>query len=183
MGGLIPESFIEELLGRVDIVELIERSVPLKRSGREFHACCPFHDEKTPSFTVSPQKQFYHCFGCGAHGDAIGFLMRADNLDFVEAVERLAGEAGITVPQQTPQERERRSPACGRSATPQRNGSSSSSTRSSGRKGSARPRLSGRPRWRCAPRAAFFATLRRATREPARRRETARRTRNRCAGR
>ena len=70
MGGLIPDSFIEELLGRTDIVEIIERRVSLKRAGREFQACCPFHDEKTPSFTVSPKKQFYHCFGCGGHGSS-----------------------------------------------------------------------------------------------------------------
>jgi DNA primase len=98
MGGLIPESFIEELLGRVDIVELIERHVPLKRSGREFQACCPFHDEKTPSFTVSPQKQFYHCFGCGAHGSAISFMMKYEGLEFIDAVEELARHAGLTVP-------------------------------------------------------------------------------------
>lgn len=98
MGGLIPESFIEELLGRVDIVELIERHVPLKRSGREFQACCPFHDEKTPSFTVSPQKQFYHCFGCGAHGTAISFMMKYEGLEFIDAVEELARHAGLTVP-------------------------------------------------------------------------------------
>jgi len=100
MGGLIPESFIEELLGRVDIVELIERHVPLKRAGREYQACCPFHDEKTPSFTVSPQKQFYHCFGCGAHGSAIGFLMNHEGLEFVDAVEELAGHVGLTVPRE-----------------------------------------------------------------------------------
>lgn len=98
MGGLIPESFIEELLGRVDIVELIERHVPLKRSGHEFQACCPFHEEKTPSFTVSPQKQFYHCFGCGAHGSAIGFMMNYQGLEFIDAVEELARHAGLTVP-------------------------------------------------------------------------------------
>lgn len=98
MGGLIPDSFIEELLGRADIVELIERHIPLKRNGREFQACCPFHDEKTPSFTVSPQKQFYHCFGCGAHGTAIGFLMNYEGLEFVDAVEELARQAGMTVP-------------------------------------------------------------------------------------
>ena len=100
MSGLIPESFVEELLGRVDIVELIERHVPLKRSGREYHACCPFHDEKTPSFTVSPQKQFYHCFGCGAHGSAIGFMMNYEGLEFVDAVEELARQAGLTVPRE-----------------------------------------------------------------------------------
>ncbi|HET6564567.1 MAG TPA: DNA primase [Xanthomonadales bacterium] len=98
MGGLIPDSFIEELLGRADIVELIERHIPLKRNGREFQACCPFHDEKTPSFTVSPQKQFYHCFGCGAHGSAIGFLMNYEGLEFIDAVEELARLQGMTVP-------------------------------------------------------------------------------------
>ena len=100
MAGLIPDSFIEELLGRVDIVEIIERRVPLKKAGREFQACCPFHDEKTPSFTVSPQKQFYHCFGCGAHGSAIGFLMNYEGLEFVDAVEDLAHHAGLTVPRE-----------------------------------------------------------------------------------
>ena len=100
MGGLIPDSFIEELLGRVDIVEVIERRVPLKRAGREFQACCPFHDEKTPSFTVSPQKQFYHCFGCGEHGSAIGFLMNFEGLEFVDAVEDLARLAGLEVPRE-----------------------------------------------------------------------------------
>jgi len=98
MGNRIPEAFIEQLLDRVDIVDVIQRRVPLKPAGREFHACCPFHDEKTPSFTVSPQKQFYHCFGCGAHGSAIGFLMRFEGLEFVDAVEELARNAGITMP-------------------------------------------------------------------------------------
>lgn len=101
MAGLIPDSFIEELLGRADIVELIERHIPLKRNGREFQACCPFHDEKTPSFTVSPQKQFYHCFGCGAHGSAISFLMKYEGLEFVDAVEELARHTGLTVPRDT----------------------------------------------------------------------------------
>jgi len=100
MGGLIPESFIEELLGRVDIVEIIEPRVHLKRTGREYQACCPFHDEKTPSFTVSPQKQFYHCFGCGAHGSAIGFMMNYEGLEFVDAVEELARHAGLKVPRE-----------------------------------------------------------------------------------
>jgi DNA primase len=100
MGGLIPDSFIEELLGRIDIVEIIERRVPLKRAGREFQARCPFHDEKTPSFTVSPQKQFYHCFGCGAHGSAIGFLMNYEGLEFVDAVDELARNAGLEVPRE-----------------------------------------------------------------------------------
>ena len=100
MAGLIPDSFIEELLGRVDIVEVIERRVPLKKAGREFQARCPFHDEKSPSFTVSPQKQFYHCFGCGAHGSAIGFLMNYEGLEFVDAVEDLARHAGLQVPRE-----------------------------------------------------------------------------------
>jgi len=98
MSGRIPDSFIEELLARSDIVELIERRVPLKRAGSEFQACCPFHDEKTPSFTVSPKKQFYHCFGCGAHGSAIGFLMQYEGLEFLDAVEEMARAAGLEVP-------------------------------------------------------------------------------------
>ncbi len=100
MPGKIPNRFIDELLNRVDIVDVINRRVPLKKAGREYHACCPFHDEKTPSFTVSPQKQFYHCFGCGVHGSAIGFLMEYDNLGFVEAVEELAGSVGVEVPRE-----------------------------------------------------------------------------------
>ena len=98
MSGPIPDSFIEELLARSDIVELIERRVPLKRSGSEFQACCPFHDEKTPSFTVSHKKQFYHCFGCGAHGSVIGFLMQYEGLEFRDAVDDLARSAGLEVP-------------------------------------------------------------------------------------
>jgi len=98
MAGLIPDSFIEDLLARSDVVELIERRVPLKRVGSEFQACCPFHDEKTPSFTVSPKKQFYHCFGCGAHGTVIGFLMQYEGLEFLDAVEELARSAGLEVP-------------------------------------------------------------------------------------
>jgi DNA primase len=98
MSGSIPDSFIEEVLARSDVVELIERRVPLKRSGSEFQACCPFHDEKTPSFTVSPKKQFYHCFGCGAHGSAIGFLMQYEGLEFLDAIDELARAAGLEVP-------------------------------------------------------------------------------------
>ncbi len=98
MSGRIPDSFIEELLARTDIVEVIERRVELKRAGSEFQARCPFHEEKTPSFTVSPRKQFYHCFGCGAHGSAIGFLMNYEGLEFVDAVEDLAKHAGLQVP-------------------------------------------------------------------------------------
>ena len=101
MSGLIPQSFIDDLLGRVDLVDLVNGRVPLKKSGREFSACCPFHSEKSPSFTVSPNKQFYHCFGCGAHGNAIGFLMEYDHLEFVEAIEELARTAGVEIPRQS----------------------------------------------------------------------------------
>ncbi len=97
MSGLISENFINELLTRVDIVDVVERRVPLKKAGREWTACCPFHDERTPSFTVSPQKQFYHCFGCGAHGSAIGFLMNYEHLEFQDAVEELAQAVGLQV--------------------------------------------------------------------------------------
>ncbi|MBS3823565.1 MAG: DNA primase [Wenzhouxiangellaceae bacterium] len=98
MPGLIPESFIETLLERVDIADVVGQRVPLKPAGHEFKACCPFHDEKTPSFYVSPQKQFYHCFGCGAHGTAIGFVMQHDGLEFPAAIEELASMAGLEVP-------------------------------------------------------------------------------------
>src|SRR3990172_5249096 len=100
MAGRIPPEFIDELMTRVDIVEVIDTRVPLRKSGRNYSACCPFHDEKTPSFTVSPEKQFYHCFGCGAHGTALGFLMEYEHLEFVEAVHELAGQVGLQVPQQ-----------------------------------------------------------------------------------
>ncbi|MES9970978.1 MAG: DNA primase [Candidatus Thiodiazotropha sp.] len=100
MAGKIPAQFIDDLLNRIDVVDVINRRIPLKKAGRDFQARCPFHDEKTPSFTVSPQKQFYHCFGCGAHGSAIGFLMEYDNLGFVEAVEELAHFAGLEVPRE-----------------------------------------------------------------------------------
>ena len=102
-----PPGFLDELRTRVSLPDLVGRRVRLIRKGREYGGLCPFHNEKTPSFYVVEDKGFFHCFGCGAHGDAIGFLMRADNLDFIEAVERLAGEAGIAVPAQTPQDRER----------------------------------------------------------------------------
>ncbi len=98
MAGRIPQAFIDELIARADIVEVIGSRVPLKRAGREYKACCPFHDEKTPSFWVSPDKQFYHCFGCGVHGTALGFLMEYDRLPFPEAVEDLANRLGLTVP-------------------------------------------------------------------------------------
>ncbi len=98
MSGLIPQDFIDDLIARADIVEVVGRRVQLKKAGREFKACCPFHDEKTPSFTVSPAKGFYHCFGCGAHGTAIGFLMEYDHMSFVEAIENLASSMGVDVP-------------------------------------------------------------------------------------
>ena len=98
MAGRIPQSFIDDLLSRVDVVEVIDRYVPLKKTGANFKACCPFHGEKTPSFTVSQTKQFYHCFGCGVHGTAISFLMEFDHMHFVDAVEYLADRAGLTVP-------------------------------------------------------------------------------------
>ncbi|HEX7370560.1 MAG TPA: DNA primase [Rhodanobacteraceae bacterium] len=98
MPGLIPERFIDELLARVDIVDVVQPRVPLKRAGREWTACCPFHDERTPSFYVSPAKQFYHCFGCGAHGSAIRFLMDYEHLEFPDAVEELAQSLGLEVP-------------------------------------------------------------------------------------
>ena len=98
MSGRIPDDFIDAVLARTDIAEIIGARVPLRRAGRELAGRCPFHEEKTPSFTVSPQKQFYHCFGCGAHGTAIGFLMALDRLDFREAVSELAQRAGMTLP-------------------------------------------------------------------------------------
>jgi DNA primase len=100
VSGRIPQQFIDELIARADIVELIGARVPLKKQGKEFKACCPFHGEKTPSFTVVPDKQFYHCFGCGAHGTALGFLMDHDHLTFIEAIEDLAARVGLEVPRE-----------------------------------------------------------------------------------
>lgn len=97
---MIPRSFIQDLLARVDIVDVIERYLPLKKGGVNYFACCPFHGEKTPSFSISPSKQFYHCFGCGVHGNAIGFLMEYSGLSFVEAVRDLAQQVGMEVPQE-----------------------------------------------------------------------------------
>jgi DNA primase len=102
----IPEAFVEEVVARSDIVEVIGERVPLKKKGKEFAACCPFHQEKTPSFYVTPDKQFYHCFGCGAHGNVVGFLMEYDHVDFPTAIEQLAGRLGMEVPRQ-PGDRER----------------------------------------------------------------------------
>lgn len=104
MAGLIAENILEDVLSRVDIVEIISSYLPLKRSGRNFKACCPFHHEKTPSFMVSPDRQIYHCFGCGESGNAFKFLMRYERLDFPEAVETLARKAGVVLPKDTAQE-------------------------------------------------------------------------------
>src|SRR5258708_17592051 len=102
-----PPGFLDELRDRISLSALVGRRVKLARRGREFAGLCPFHHEKTPSFYVVEDKSFFHCFGCGAHGDVVGFVMRADNLDFVEAVEKLAGEAGFAAPQPTPHKRGR----------------------------------------------------------------------------
>jgi DNA primase len=96
---VIPQDFIQSLLARVDIVDVVDRYVKLKKAGTNFSACCPFHNEKTPSFTVSPSKQFYHCFGCGAHGNAIGFLMEYSGLAYPEAIRSLAETVGMEVPE------------------------------------------------------------------------------------
>ncbi|MDD3288253.1 MAG: DNA primase [Alphaproteobacteria bacterium] len=101
-----PPSFLEELRSRLPLSGIVAKRVRMVRAGREFKGCCPFHNEKTPSFYVNDDKQFYHCFGCGSHGDIIGFTMRFDHLSFPEAVEILAAQAGLQVPQDTPQERE-----------------------------------------------------------------------------
>lgn len=102
-----PQSFIEEIRARIRVSEIVGRAVPLRRAGREFHALCPFHKEKSPSFTVNDEKGFFHCFGCGAHGDVIGFTMDYEHLGYREAVERLAGVAGLSVPRETKLEVER----------------------------------------------------------------------------
>ena len=102
----IPDAFIDDLIARTEIVELIGSRVPLRKAGREYHGLCPFHDERSPSFTVSPTKQFYHCFGCGAHGSALRFLMEYDKLEFLDAVEELARRNGMDVPRETRQRNE-----------------------------------------------------------------------------
>ena len=109
MAGLIPRQFIDDLLSRVDIVDVVDEYVPLKKGGKDHKACCPFHNEKSPSFTVSADKQFYHCFGCGAHGSSISFLMEYAHMDFVEAVEDLASRAGLEVPREAGGEERRES--------------------------------------------------------------------------
>jgi DNA primase len=98
MAGRIPQAFLDDIVARSDIVDVVGARVPLKKSGREFKANCPFHNEKSPSFWVSPDKQFYHCFGCGAHGTVIGFLMQYEKMDFVDAVADLAQRAGMELP-------------------------------------------------------------------------------------
>jgi DNA primase len=100
MTGRIPDSFLDVLVSRSDIVEIINARVPLKKAGREYKACCPFHSEKSPSFSVSAEKQFYHCFGCGAHGTVIGFLMQYEKMDFLDAVADLAQRAGLELPRE-----------------------------------------------------------------------------------
>ena len=104
---MIPQSFIQDLLNRLDVVDVVERYLPLKKAGANYVACCPFHNEKTPSFSVSPSKQFYHCFGCGAHGTAITFVMEYQGLGFVDAVEELARSAGMAVPKEAAGDRRR----------------------------------------------------------------------------
>jgi len=100
MAGQIPRSFIDDLLARLDIIDIIDPRVKLKKKGKNYGACCPFHNEKTPSFSVSQEKQFYHCFGCGAHGNAIDFLMEYERLEFVESIEELASYLGLEVPRE-----------------------------------------------------------------------------------
>src|SRR5215831_19458184 len=99
---MIPKSFVQELLARTDIVDVVESYIPLKRAGSNLVACCPFHSEKTPSFTVSPSKQFYHCFGCGAHGNAISFLMEYSGLGYIDALKDLAESVGMKLPEFEP---------------------------------------------------------------------------------
>ena len=102
----IPQSFIQELLARIDVVDVVGKYVQLKKGGANFMGLCPFHGEKSPSFTVSPSKQFFHCFGCGKNGNAIGFLMEHTGMTFVEAVKDLAQQVGMQVPdeQQSPED-------------------------------------------------------------------------------
>ncbi|MBF9001453.1 DNA primase [Vibrio nitrifigilis] len=116
MAGHIPRSFIDDLLARLDIVDIIDARVKLKKKGKNYSACCPFHNEKTPSFSVSQEKQFYHCFGCGAHGNAIDFLMEYERLEFPEAIEELASSLGLEVPREA-----NSTPSSNRSNTPKAN--------------------------------------------------------------
>jgi DNA primase len=100
MSGRIPQAFIDDLLVRTDIIDIIDNYVPLRKAGKNYQALCPFHDEKSPSFTVNHDKQFYHCFGCGVSGTAISFLMDFNHMDFVEAIEELANKASLEVPRE-----------------------------------------------------------------------------------
>jgi DNA primase len=111
MQGLIPESTLTEIQLKVDIVELISQYIPLKGAGRNYKALCPFHSEKTSSFVVNPEKQIFHCFGCGAGGNIFGFIMRYENINFPEAVEILAAKAGVVIPKSNlgPQEIQKKS--------------------------------------------------------------------------
>ncbi|MEY2654724.1 MAG: hypothetical protein RLZZ524_1752 [Pseudomonadota bacterium] len=106
---MIPQGFIQDLLARADIVDVVGRAVQLKKAGINYKGLCPFHGEKSPSFIVSPTRQTYHCFGCGVHGNAIGFLMEHSGLGFIDAVKELAQTLGVEVPEQerSPEERER----------------------------------------------------------------------------
>lgn len=105
--SLIGKAFLDELRSRLRLSDIIGQRITVSRAGREFKACCPFHNEKTPSFTINDEKEFFHCFGCGAHGDHLGFVMRHDNMPFMEAIESLAAQAGMQVPKPSPQEREK----------------------------------------------------------------------------
>ena len=98
MSGLIPQHFIDDLIARVDIIEVLGNRIQLKKAGKEFKSVCPFHDDSNPSLTISPAKGFYHCFSCGAHGTAVGFLMNYEHLSFVEAIESLASSLGVEIP-------------------------------------------------------------------------------------
>ncbi|MFT6114294.1 MAG: DNA primase, partial [Oleispira sp.] len=100
MAGRIPQNFIDDLTSRLDIIDVVSSRIRLKKAGKNYSACCPFHNEKTPSFTVSPDKQFYYCFGCGATGSAVKFVMEFDGLEFPDAVEKLAGDLNIEVPRE-----------------------------------------------------------------------------------
>ena len=106
MAGLIPQTFIDDLLDRVDIVDVVNSRVQLKKAGKNYKACCPFHEEKTPSFTVAHDKQFYYCFGCGAGGNALGFIMEFDRVDFLPAVEMLAKNVGLEIPREAAPDRQ-----------------------------------------------------------------------------
>ena len=100
MAGKIPQTFIDDLLERTDIVELIGHSIKIKKTGRNYQALCPFHNEKSPSFSINPDKQFYYCFGCGAGGNAVSFLMDYDRLDFIQSIEQLAKQHGLEIPKE-----------------------------------------------------------------------------------